>query len=70
MIWDWIAEKSTGLMAFLVALAFICVAFFYYQFRFVCICVALIAIVYGCKQMKKHDTPFERHEREMKRKQL
>ncbi len=70
MIWDWIAEKSTALTAFLVALAFICAAFFYYQFRFIFICLALIAIAYGFKQMKKHVTPFQRHEREMRRKQL
>ena len=70
MIWDWVAEKSTSLMAFLVALAFIAVGFFYDQFRFICICIALIAIAYGYKQLRKHDTPFERHEREMRRKRL
>ena len=70
MIWDWIAEKSTSLTAFLIALGFILVASFYGRFRFVCICIALIAAAYGCKQLRKRDTPFQRQEREMRRKQL
>jgi hypothetical protein len=70
MIWDWIAEKSTSLMAFLIAIGFIIIAIFYNQFRFICICIALIAVAYGYKQLKKHDTPFQKHEREMRRKRL
>jgi hypothetical protein len=70
MIWQWIAEKSASMLAFVIALGFIGMGCYYSQYRFVCFCIALIAIAYGYKQLKKRDTPFERREREMRRKSL
>jgi 4-hydroxybenzoate polyprenyltransferase len=67
---EWIAEKSASVIAFLIALVFIGLGFYSPQFRWICICIALIAIVYGYKQLKKHDTPFQRQEREIRRKRL
>jgi hypothetical protein len=70
MIWEWIAEKAASLLAFLVGLGFVGVSFLEPKYRYFFLCLALVAFVYGCKQYRKHDTPFERREREMKRKQL
>jgi hypothetical protein len=70
MIWEWIAEKGTSLLAFLVGLGFVGIAFLDAQYRYFYLCIALIAVAYGYKLLKKRSTPFEKHEREMKRKQL
>ena len=66
----WISEKGAGLMAFLVAFGLLAVAFAYSQYRYVFLCVAVVAFAYGCKQLKKRDTPFEKHERELRRRTL
>ncbi len=66
----WISEKGAGFMGFLVALAFLTTAYFYSQYRYFFICVAVVGIAYGCKQLRKQDTPFEKHEREMRRRTL
>jgi hypothetical protein len=70
MIWEWIAAKSASLMAFVIGLGFIGIASLYSQYRYFFLCLAVLAVAYGIKQLKKRDTPFERHEREMRRKQL
>jgi hypothetical protein len=70
MIWEWIAEKGTSLLAFLVGLGFVGMAFLDAQYRYFHLCIALMAVAYGYKLLKKRSTPFEKHEREMKRKQL
>jgi hydrogenase/urease accessory protein HupE len=70
MIWEWIAEKSTALMAFLIGLGALAAAVMNSRYRYVCLCVALLAIFYGYRQIKKHDTPFERHERDLRRRKL
>ena len=70
MIWEWIAEKGTSLIAFLVGLGFVGVAFLDAQYRYFHICIALIAFGFGYKRLRKHSTPFEKREREMKRKQM
>jgi hypothetical protein len=70
MIWEWVAEKGTSLLAFLIGLGCIGVSFLEPQYRYFFLCLAVLALIYGCKKYRKHDTPFERHEREMKRKQL
>ncbi len=57
-------------MAFVVGLGFIGIAFLYTQYLYFFLVIALLAIVYGFKQLKKHDTPFQRHEREMRRHRL
>ncbi len=57
-------------MAFVVGLGFIGVAFLDSQYRYFHLCIAIIALVYGYKQFKKRDTPFERREREIRRKTM
>jgi len=66
----WIAEKGASLIAFAVALGFLAVAFVYSQYRYFFICVAIVAVAYGYRQIRKQDTPFERHERELRRRTL
>jgi hypothetical protein len=70
MIWEWVAEKGTSLLAFLVGLGFIGVSFLDPQYRYFFLCLAIVVIAYACKRYKKHDTPFEKRDREMKRKQM
>jgi hypothetical protein len=66
----WISQKGAGLMAILVGLLFIAFSFLHSQYRYFHICVAIVAFVYGYRQFKKQDTPFERRERELRRKAL
>ena len=70
MNWDWVAEKSTGLMSFLVGLGFVGASLLHGRYRYFYLFIALLAILYGFKQLKKHDTPFERHERDLRRRKL
>jgi len=67
---EWVSQKSTGLIAMAVALIFIAFAFLYSQYMYFHICVAVVAFIYGCRQLKKRDTPFERRERELRRKTM
>ena len=55
-------------MAFFIALLFLVFAFFYIQYSYFHICVAVVAFIYGYRQFKKRDTPFEKRERELRRK--
>jgi 4-hydroxybenzoate polyprenyltransferase len=66
----WISEKGASLTAFAVALGLLATAFFYSQYRYFFICVAVVALAYGYRHLKKQDTPFERHERELRRRTL
>jgi 4-hydroxybenzoate polyprenyltransferase len=66
----WVSEKGASLMAFVAALALLATAFFYPQYRYVFICVAVVAFIYGYRQLRKQDTPFEKHERELRRRTL
>ena len=68
MIWEWIAEKGTSLLAFLIGLGLIGVSFLDPQYRYFFLCIAAVSIGYGFKRLKKHDTPFEKQERDLKRK--
>jgi hypothetical protein len=70
MIWEWVAEKGTSLLAFFIGLGFIGVSFMDPQYRYFFLCLAVVVIAYGCKRYTKHDTPFEKRDRETKRKQL
>lgn len=70
MFWEWIAQKGTSLLSFLIGLGFIGVSFLDPRYRYFFLCLAVVSIAYGFKQYRKHDTPFERHEREMKRKRM
>ena len=70
MIREKLAQKGTSLTAFFVALIFLVFAFFYIQYRYLHICIAVMAFIYGCRQFKRRDTPFEKRERELRRKTM
>jgi 4-hydroxybenzoate polyprenyltransferase len=67
---EWISQKSPGLLAIVVGLGFLVIAFFNSQYRYFFLIVAIIALVYAYKQLKKKDTPFEKHERDVRRKMM
>jgi hypothetical protein len=67
---EWISEKSTSLICFVIALALICLSFIHIQHRYFYLVIAIVALAYGWKQFKKRITPFEKHERELRRKNL
>jgi hypothetical protein len=70
MIKEWISEKGTSLIAFIVGLGFVLTAFLDRHYRYFHILMAILALVYGYRQFKKKDTPFERRERELRRRRL
>ncbi len=67
---EWISQKGTSLLAIAVGLGFIAIAFIHSQYKYFWLCLAIIALVYGYRQFKKRDTPFERREREIRRKNM
>jgi hypothetical protein len=67
---EWISEKGSSLISFAIVLAFIGLSFFHSQFRYLYLVVAFCVLIYGIKKLKTHDTPFERRERELRRKSL
>jgi hypothetical protein len=67
---EWISEKGASLTAFLVGLGFIVVSIVSSQYRYLFICIAICFLVYGYRQFKKRATPFEKHERELRRRRL
>jgi len=67
---EWISEKGASLMAFLVALGFIGASLIFSHYRYLFIGLAICAFVYACRQFKKRHTPFEKHERELRRRRL
>jgi hypothetical protein len=67
---EWISEKGASLTAFGVGLGFIIVSIINSQYRYLFICLAICCLIYGYRKFKRRDTPFEKHERELRRKQL
>ena len=65
---EWISQKSSSLMGIAVGLGFIAFAFLFSQYMYIHLCVAVVALVYAYKQFKKRATPFEKREREIRRK--
>ncbi len=63
----WISEKSAGLLALLVGLGFLGLAYFDSQYRYFHLAVALVAFYFAYKRITRRETPFERREREMRR---
>jgi len=57
-------------VAIAIALCLVAVAVFENQYRLFYLCLAVIALGYGVKQLRKRDTPFERRERELRRRRL
>jgi hypothetical protein len=70
MIWEMLAQKGTSYIAFFFALMFLVFAFFDIRYRYFHLCIAVVAFIYGYRQLKKRDTPFEKHEREIRRKNM
>jgi hypothetical protein len=70
MIWETLAQKGTSFISFFVALVFLVFALMDVRYRYVHLCIAVLALIYGYKKLKKRDTPFEKHEREIRRKNL
>ena len=66
----WISEKSTGLLAVLVGLGFLGIAYFDSHYRYFHLVVALVALYFGYKRIARRETPFEKREREMRRNSL
>ncbi len=66
----WISEKSASLMAFVVVLGLLAAAFLFSEYKYFFFCVALVVFAYGFKQLKKQDTPFEKRERELRRRTM
>jgi 4-hydroxybenzoate polyprenyltransferase len=67
---EWISQKGKSLMAFIAGLGFIVIAYLDTQYRFFHLCIAIVALIYGYKQFKRRDTPFEKREREIRRKEM
>jgi hypothetical protein len=66
----WTSQKGTGLLAGFIGLLFVAFAFLHGHYRYFHICVAIVAFIYAYRQLKKRDTPFEKHERELRRKKM
>ncbi len=67
---EWITQKGTSLMALAVGLVSIAIAFTDTKYIYFWLCVAIVALVFGYKRFKKRDTPFEKRERELRRKTM
>jgi 4-hydroxybenzoate polyprenyltransferase len=67
---EWISQKGTSLMAIIVGLGFVIIAYLDSQYRYFYLCIAIVAFIYGYKQFKRRDTPFEKREREIRRKEM
>jgi hypothetical protein len=67
---EWISRKGPGLLAIIIGLGFLAIALFNSQYRYFFLILAIVALAYAGRQLKKKDTPFERHEREIRRKMM
>jgi 4-hydroxybenzoate polyprenyltransferase len=65
---EWISQKGAGLMAIVVGLLFIAFAILQSQYMIFYVCVAVAAFIYSFRQFRKRVTPFEKRERELRRK--
>ena len=63
----WISSKSAGLLAIVIGLGFIGIAYLDAQYRYFHLAVALFALYFGYKRITRQETPFERRERELRR---
>jgi hypothetical protein len=67
---EWISEKGASLLAFAVGLGLIGMSFVDSPYRFLFFFVAIGVLIYAYKRFKRHETPFEKHERELRKKRL
>jgi hypothetical protein len=63
----WISEKSTGLVAIVIGLGFLGIAYLDAHYRYFHLAVALAALYFGYRRITRQETPFERRERELRR---
>lgn len=70
MNWEWISEKGAGLTAVVIGLGFLLAAYLDRRYRYFHVCVAAAAFVYAYRQFKRPVTPFEKRERELRRRRL
>jgi 4-hydroxybenzoate polyprenyltransferase len=70
MNWEWISEKGASLTAGIIGLGFLFVAYLDRHYRYFHLCVAAIALAYAYRQYKRPVTPFEKREREIRRRRL
>ena len=70
MILEKLSQKGSSYIAFFIALVFLVLALLDVRYRYFFLCVAILTFIYGCRQFKKRDTPFERRERELRRKTM
>jgi hypothetical protein len=62
-----ISEKSPALLAIIVGLGFLGMAYLDAQYRYFHLAVALVAFWYGIRRLSRKETPFEKRERELRR---
>jgi len=70
MNWQFVSQKAPSFTAFFVGLVFLALAALDVRHRYFHLSVVLVALFYGYRQWKKRDTPFEKRERELRRKNL
>jgi len=63
----WISEKSPGLVAIVIGLGFLGIAYLDAHYRYFHLAVALTALYFGYRRITRHETPFEKRERELRR---
>ncbi len=64
---NWISERSAPLLAVVIGLGFIGIAYIDAQYRYFHLVVALAAFWFAYKRLTRRETPFEKREREMRR---
>jgi hypothetical protein len=62
----WMWENTSSVLAFVVGIGFIVVAFLDAQYRYLYLLLAILAFYYGYRRFGHKETPFERKEREMR----
>jgi len=70
MLLQRLSQKGSSFIAFFIALVFLVLALLDVRYRYFFFCVAALGLIYGYRQFKRRDTPFERHERELRRKTM
>jgi hypothetical protein len=63
----WDSNKSTAAIAAMIGLGFLLVAGLDAQYRYFHVVVAILAFCYAYRKLRVHETPFEKHERELRR---
>jgi hypothetical protein len=67
---EWISQKGAGLLAIVIGLGFMAIAYSNSRYRYFFVVVGALTLFHACKRLKKKDTPFEKREREIRRKTM